>query len=129
MFRFLHRWWTRRCGGREVLALALPLFVSTMSNMVMMFIDRMFLTWYSTDAVAAAMPAFLICFCVGCLPMGVAAYANTFVAQYAGAGRPRQIGPVVWQGIWIGVLATPVLIATAALARLPFTLAGHEPVV
>ena len=47
-------WWTRRCGGREVLALALPLVVSTASWTLMHFIDRMFLLWYSKEAIAAA---------------------------------------------------------------------------
>ena len=59
-FRKLHRWWHRPCGGREVLALAGPLVISTMSFTVMTFIDRMFLTHCSLDAVAAAMPAAML---------------------------------------------------------------------
>ena len=47
-------WWSRPCGGRDVLAIALPLVVQTAFWSVMWFIDRMFLTWYSADAMAAA---------------------------------------------------------------------------
>lgn len=129
MFSRLHYWWTRPCGGREVLKLALPLVISTMSSTLMMFIDRMFLAWHSTDAVAAAMPASMVQFSIICIPLGVATYVNTFVAQYHGAGQPRRIGPIVWQGIWIGVVAMPFLLATLPVARSLFALAGHEPAI
>ena len=120
-------WWRRPCGGRDVVALALPLVISTMSFTVMTFIDRMFLTWYSIDAVAAAMPAAMLQFTLISFPLGVATYVNTFVAQYEGAGRPRQIGPVVWQGVWIGLVAAVLLLLTAPLAPLYFEHAGHDP--
>jgi len=97
-----------------------------MSFTVMTFIDRMFLTWYSIDAVAAAMPAAMLQFTLISFPLGVATYVNTFVAQYEGAGRPEEVGPVVWQGIWIGLVAAVLLLFTAPLARLYFQHAGHE---
>ncbi len=109
------------------MALALPLVISTMSFTVMTFIDRMFLTWYSIDAVAAAMPAAMLQFTLISFPLGVASYVNTFVAQYEGAGRPRRIGPIVWQGIWIGIAAIPLLLLTTPLAHAFFRHAGHDP--
>ena len=120
-------WWTRRCGGREVLALALPLIISTGSWSVMNFIDRMFLLWSSTAAMAAALPAGILYFSLICFPLGVAMYVNTFVAQYQGAGRPERIGPVVWQGVRIGLLVMPLFLITIPLAPLIFKAAGHEP--
>ena len=123
----IHAWWRRPCGGRDVVTLALPLVISTMSFTVMTFIDRMFLTWYSIDAVAAAMPAGMLQFTLISFPLGVATYVNTFVAQYKGAGRSRQIGAIVWQGIWIGLVAIPVLMLTTPLAHAYFHHAGHDP--
>jgi multidrug resistance protein, MATE family len=123
----MRHWWGRPCGGRDVVALALPLVISTMSFSVMTFIDRMFLTWHSVDSVAAAMPAAMLQFTLISFPLGVATYVNTFVAQYEGAGRPRQIGPIIWQGIWIGLTAVPVLLLTAPVARVYFENAGHDP--
>jgi len=111
------------------MTLALPLVISTMSFTVMTFIDRMFLTWYSIDAVAAAMPAAMLQFTLLSFPLGVATYVNTFVAQYEGAGRLRQIGPVVWQGIWIGLISIPLLLFTIPLAHTYFHHAGHDPAV
>ena len=120
-------WWSRRCGGRDVLTLAIPLIVSTASWTVMNFIDRMFLLWHSTDEMAAAMPAGMVHFALVCLPLGVASYVNTFVAQYHGAGHPQRIGPAVWQGVRVGLLCVPLYLAFIPLAPWLFRLVGHEP--
>jgi MATE family multidrug resistance protein len=119
--------WTRPAGGRELLALALPLIISTASWTVMNFIDRMFLLWHSTDAMAAAMPAGMLYYTVICYPLGVAAYVNTFVAQYHGAGRPERIGVAVWQGVWLGVLTAPLILLTIPVIPLVFQINGHDP--
>ena len=120
-------WWSRRCGGREVLALALPLVISMGSWSLMHFVDRMFLLWHSTPAMAAVMPAGMLSFTVVCFPLGVAMYVNTFVAQYEGARRPERIGAVVWQGMRVGIYAMPLFLATIPLAPAVFRLAGHGP--
>lgn len=127
MLERLSDWWRRPCGGRDVVAVALPLVISTMSFSVMTFIDRMFLTWYNTASVAAAMPASMLQFAILSFPLGVVSYVNTFVAQYEGAGKQKRIGPIVWQGIWISALAAPLLLATAPLAHTFFASAGHDP--
>jgi len=72
--------------------LTLPLVISTGSWSVMMFVDRMFLMWYSADMMAATMPAGMMYWSLICFPLGVASYVNTFVAQYFGAKRPDRIG-------------------------------------
>ena len=46
--------WHGPGGGSEVLRLAYPLILSHMSFTVQMFVDRLFLTWYSAEAVAGA---------------------------------------------------------------------------
>ena len=119
-------WWIRECGGREVLLLALPLVISTASWAVMHFIDRTFLIWHSTRAVAAAMPAGMLHFTMLCFPLGVVGYVNTFVAQYDGARRPDRIGLAIWQAVRIGLVTTPLFLATIPLAPWLFELAGHE---
>jgi len=118
-------WWSRPCGVREVLTLALPLVISTMSWTIMSFIDRTFLMWYSTDAMAAAMPASAVSFSFICLAMGVASYVGTFVAQYNGAQQFERIGPIVWQGVWIGVGCIPVFFALRSLSPYLFDQVGH----
>ncbi len=124
-FPSLRNWWTRPCGGRAVVQLALPLVLSTASWTLMHFVDRVFLTWYSTDAIAAAMPAGMLHFTLICLPLGITSYVNTFVAQYAGSGHPERVGKVVWQGVWIGLASLPCFLVLVPLAPSIFTPAGH----
>jgi MATE family multidrug resistance protein len=120
-------WWSRPCGGREVLQLALPLVISTLSWTIMNFTDRMFLMWYSPAAMAASLPASMLHFAVLCFPLGIASYANTFVAQYNGAGRPDRIGQVVFQASVFSLAMIPLILATNPLAPVVFQLSGHGP--
>ncbi|MBS0210381.1 MAG: MATE family efflux transporter [Planctomycetes bacterium] len=119
------QWRLWRVAMAQVWRVALPLMISTLSWTIMNFIDRVLLLGYSHDAVAAALPAAMLFWSLVCFPIGIASYANTFVSQYYGAGRPQQIGPAVWQGIWIGVAAAPVMFALVPFAPGLFELVDH----
>ncbi|MBX7168790.1 MAG: MATE family efflux transporter [Pirellulales bacterium] len=125
----LASWWNREAGGREILALAIPLCISTSSWTIMQFIDRLFLYWYTPVALAAALPSALVSFLSCCVFFGVASYVNTFVSQYYGAGRSERIGLAVWQGVWIALFITPPLFATIPMATWLFSLSGHDAAV
>jgi len=118
-------WWARPCGGKEVLAIAMPLVISTMSFTIMLFCDRMFLSWHSTEAMAASLSAGMLNWTMFSLPLGVAMYAQTFVAQYHGAGQPERIGAAVFQGLRIGLYSCPLFALSACLAPLLFMAFGH----
>jgi MATE family multidrug resistance protein len=120
-------WWGRPSGGREVLRVALPLVISSLSWTVMTFVDRMFLNWVSGTVMAAAFTGSIAWFALICLPLGICSYANTFVAQYDGARQPRRIGLVMWQAVWIALGFTPIVLAAMPLAPALFRLAGHDP--
>ncbi|MCE9607209.1 MAG: MATE family efflux transporter [Planctomycetia bacterium] len=126
----LRSWWNGEAGLREALVISVPLVISSLSWTVMNFIDRLFLLSYSEDAVAAALPAGIMAFAVICFPLGIASYASTFVAQYFGAGRLRQIGPMVWQAMWLGIITVPLAIAVIPLAPALFrSFGGSEAIV
>ncbi|MBL4865862.1 MAG: hypothetical protein JKY67_05755, partial [Pseudomonadales bacterium] len=97
---FKQRWYSES-GYREVLVLALPLILSTGAWSIQIFIDRLFLAWYSPEAIAAALPAGMTSFTSMCIFIGTASYVSTFVAQYFGAKQYSKIGGVVWQGAYI----------------------------
>ncbi len=118
-------WWGRPCGGRDVLGLALPLVISAMSFTIMHFCDRMFLAWHSTSEMAAASMAGSLNWTVFGFPLGLAVYANTFVAQYHGANSPKKIGAVVWQAARIGVYASPFFAIAAYFSPQLFEFFGH----
>ncbi len=122
-------WWSRPCGGRDVLAVALPLIVQTCFWSIMWFIDRLFLSWYSKEATAAALPAGMYHWTMICLPAGIASYANTFVAQYYGAGRKRRVGNSVYQAIWFGWATVPLFLLSIPLAPWLFRGTSDNPAV
>ena len=121
------RRWNAEGGYREVLVLAAPLIVSTGSLALQEFVDRMFLSWYSPVAIAAAMPAGILYFTLISLFLGTAGYVNTFVAQYHGAGRLERIGPALWQGLYVALGGGLVMLALAPASTALFALIGHPP--
>jgi multidrug resistance protein, MATE family len=120
-------WWSRPAGGREVLRIALPMVVTTLSWTLMNFIDSAILMEVSETAMAAAYSAGIIWFAALSLLYGLCSYSSTFVAQYHGDGQPSKIGPVVWQGVWLGLLF--FLITPFAQLAAPWIFAAfdHEP--
>ncbi len=121
--------WNSPGGYRQVLAIAVPLILSTASWSVQHFVDRMFLAWYAPEAIAAAMPAGMVYFSIVSVFMGTAGYASTFVAQYYGAGHYHRIGPALWQGVYISFIGGAVLICAIPFAQSIFNLVGHEKLV
>jgi len=108
---------------------AFPLILSTGSWALQHFVDRMFLTWYSAEAVAASTPAGMLNFTLMSPFIGTAGYVGTFVAQYAGAGRPGRIGPSVWQGLYVSLGGAILMAACLPLAGPLFGLIGHAPAI
>jgi len=126
---YIKKRWKTKGGYREVLVIATPLIMSTGAWSVQHFVDRMFLSWYSPEAIAAAMPAGMVSFAVMSLFLGTASYVSTFVAQYYGAKRFNRIGPVLWQGVYIALLGGLVQICLIPFADAIFSFVGHEPLV
>jgi len=129
LFAYLRHRWGAEGGYREFLQLALPLILSTASWSVQHFIDRVFLAWHSTAALAAALPAGMASFTFLSLFMGVVGYANTFVAQYIGARRPERVGPAVWQGIYLALASGLLALIPVAFAGPLFELVGHDAII
>lgn len=116
-------------GYKELLTLALPLILSSSAWSLQHFIDRMFLSWHSPEAIAATMPAGLLNFTFTCLFTGTVGYVSTFVAQYYGARRFQMIAPIVYQGIYLSLVGGFLMLLLFPLAPHLFELAGHKGLV
>lgn len=114
---------------RELWGVALPLILSCGSLSLMYVVDRIFLTWYSTEALAAVMPAGVLHWTVISLLLGTVTYTNTFVAQYDGARRKDRVVASLWQGIYLALAAGLLLVIFVPLADEIFALIGHAPAV
>ncbi len=127
MLKAIKNRWRMNGGYREVLVVAVPLILSTGAWSILLFVDRMYLAWYSQEAIAAAMPAGMTSFAMMCVFIGTAAYVNTFVAQYFGAKENQKVGPIVWQGIYLSAISLTLAIAAYFLAESFFSAIGHAP--
>ena len=107
--------------------MAAPLILSTGSWSLQIFVDRVFLSWYGRDALAACLPAGMLHFTFSSLFIGTVAYVNTFVAQYWGAGQRDRVGPAVWQGIYLGLASGVMILCLIPFSVRFFEWAGHEP--
>lgn len=113
----------------ELWRVALPLVLSSGSVSLMFVVDRIFLTWSSRDAIAAAMPAGICYWMIIGTLLGTVTYVNTFVAQYEGAGRKARVVASVWQGVYLSVIGGALLLAFMPFSGLIFALVGHAPAV
>lgn len=119
--------WDGDGGYKDVLKIAGPLILSMGFWSILHFIDRVFLAWYSSEALAASMPASMLSFAFGSFFLGTAGYVNTFVAQYYGSKRFERVGAAVWQGIYFCLIAGLLMVFLVPLAEPIFVLAGHDP--
>ncbi|MFO0947051.1 MAG: MATE family efflux transporter [Planctomycetota bacterium] len=111
---------------RELARISVPLILSSGSLSLQMVIDRIFLTWSSTEALAASMPAGMLHWTCISMAFGTATYVNTFVAQYHGAGKPDRIAASIWQGIYFCLLASIFMLALIPFSYTIFESIGHD---
>lgn len=116
-------------GYREVIHIAWPLVVSMGSFTLMQFVDRMFLAWHSPVSIQAALPAGILSFTFVCTFMALCGYANTFVAQYHGAGDPEGCSRSTMQSVWLAFFTWPILILSIPVGFFLLDISGHTPAV
>jgi len=119
----------RNGGVGEVLKIALPLVVASSCHAVHVIVDRIMLSHYSQNAMAAAMPAGITSFSFACLFFGTVSYTGSFVAQYTGAGMKHRVGPAVWQGVWIALVGGALLATCCLYSPWLFRIFGHSPAI
>ncbi|MBL9162710.1 MAG: MATE family efflux transporter [Planctomycetaceae bacterium] len=119
-------WWSRPAGVRDVLQIALPMVVTTLSWTLMNFIDSAILMRVSGTAMSAAYLAGIIWFAALSLFWGICSYSSTFVAQFFGDDQPDKIGPAVWQGVWLALSFSLLVPLAQMFAPTLFGLFDHE---
>lgn len=111
----------------KLFAVALPMIASQASETVMLFVDRLFLSWLGKLHLAAAMSGGLSSFVFTALFAGVVGYTNALVAQYYGAGRKERCVETAAQGVYLSLFFVPLLLGLIPLVRLLFVAIGHTP--
>lgn len=123
---YIRKRWAAEYGYKEMLTIAFPLILSTGSWSIQQFVDRMFLSWHSEEALAAAMPAGILNFSFICLFIGTVSYAGTFVSQYVGAKEDRKVGTVLWHSFYVSIFGALLLLLLSPFSTILFKLIGHS---
>lgn len=90
---------------RELWSISLPLMISTLASLCMIFTDRIFLAHYSIETLNASVNAGTLAWAVMAGFGMVTAMSEVFVAQYNGSGQFKRLGTPVWQMIWFALLS------------------------
>ncbi len=112
---------------RRLFRLSLPLILNHGAVVLMLFCDRMFLSWYGTDEISAVWPAIFLCWAVTSFFYSISTFVNVFVAQYFGARNKKMCAATVWQGVYYSLGAYLVILALIPAFRMAFDLFGHRP--
>jgi len=95
---------------KEIWTISLPLMISSLASLFMIFVDRCFLARYSLEALNASVNAGTLAWAfLGGIGM-LTVMSEIFVAQYNGAGFHSFIGAPVWQMIWLSVFSLALFV-------------------
>lgn len=112
---------------REIWTMSWPLMLSLMSNSIMLFADRLLLSWHSSSALAAGANASMAYYLFLVVPMAICAISEVFVGRLHGEGRLNEIGKPVWQTIWFAfMLFVPMWMVASFLSEAVFYRTGNE---
>lgn len=106
---------TRFAAGSvaEIWTISAPLMLTLLSTSLMLFLDRLILAHYSTEAMNAAVTAGVVCAVFQFAGTAIAAIAEVFVGQLNGAKQTHRIGEPVWQMIWFAFFSILIFWPTA----------------
>ncbi len=124
---FFSRHWNGPGGIAALIPIAVPMILSNIFDTVMMFVDRLYLSYVGKEHMASCMSAGLTSWSCMVFFVGVISYVSAMVARNYGAGRKAECPPVVWQGLRLGLFSYPLVVAVGFLAVRTFALAGHDP--
>jgi len=125
--QFFSRHWHGPGGIAALIPIAVPMILSNIFDTVMMFMDRLYLSYVGKEHMAACMSAGLTAWSCMVFFVGVISYVSAMVARSYGAGKHAECPSVVWQGLRLGLLSYPLVIAVGLLAVHTFAWAGHDP--
>jgi MATE family multidrug resistance protein len=124
---FLQRHLEGEGGIKALLPLALPMVVVQSFDTVMMFLGRLFMGRLGPEYIAATLSGGLTAFLVQTFFIGLVGYVGTLTAHAWGAKRGRDCPRIIGQGLLLGLLAWPLIVALSFLVVRLFTVTGHDP--
>ena len=112
---------------KELWLLSYPLIITMAAQVVMQFVDRMFLSWHSHDALAACVPAGVLAMTFASMFMGLASYTGVFISQYEAKKKYASVTISLWQGVLLAVVSAVVLAGLTPVGNAIIYLFDHGP--
>lgn len=100
---------------KELWKMSFPMMITFFSMSAMIFVDRIFLSWYSNEALSASVTSGTLSWAFICCIMTIAAMSEVFVSQFNGAKKYDEIGKPIWQMLWLCLFSFAFFIPAAIL--------------
>ena len=117
----------RRSELRNVIAMSVPVVITTSSRALMDIADYVMITQLHLDeAQAAILPAQMIMWSYIVIGMGIVSLVSTFASQSVGRKEDHECGGYAWQGLYVAALAGAVGIALRPFLPELIAAIGHD---
>lgn len=90
-------------GLKALFQLFVPILLMTFSSYLFLFMEKILLGRFATEAMEAAVNAAYVCNILQNSCVGIAMMAQVFVGRNVGSGKLKLIGPTTWQFIWFSI--------------------------
>ncbi len=117
----------RWAGLKEVLGMAFPIILGTLSFTVMQFADQVMVARLGSEALAAVGSAGLWSFTLSTFLMGIVGCVGTFVSQSFGRGEKHECASYAWQGVYLAFLTGATILVLWPVSMPLFGVMGHAP--
>ncbi|MGC5327092.1 MATE family efflux transporter [Brevibacillus sp. SYSU BS000544] len=111
---------------KKIISVTYPIILSMFSINIMIFVDRAFIAQYDITQFAAVMPASNVATSLASIFLGVVGFSSTLISHFYGAGDRNNCSKSLWQGVYISLLASLILLLTAPVFSSVFSLMGHS---
>jgi len=113
----------------ELVSIAAPVVATMTSYTLMQFVDKLIVSRIGPDPiyVSAQGDGGIAAFTPISIAMGCLTVVNTYVSQNLGAGRPERGAAYAWNGMWIAIAWSILLIPYGLYLPEIFTAIGREP--
>ncbi|HOP31422.1 MAG TPA: MATE family efflux transporter [Spirochaetota bacterium] len=108
-------------GVAEMLAIALPMIISTACDGVMTFTDRLFLAKLGPEQMNAAMGGGVMLQTLMFFFVGLVGYSTALSAQYYGSGKKENAPVTAFQAMIIVAASYPLILSLVPFAKYLFT--------
>ncbi|KKM10355.1 hypothetical protein SY88_14245 [Clostridiales bacterium PH28_bin88] len=109
----------------NIIRITYPVILSMFTLNIMVFVDRAFVAKYSLTQFAATMPASNLATTVASIFIGIVGFLSALVSQYYGAQKYKECASSMWQGVYISIFFSLLLLIISLVASNIFQVMGH----